>query len=62
MAVIEEEEVSSYRVTLRKIENNSKLKVDALDLSGELSLVEDMNLSQERQRNECVGYSDYVCP
>jgi len=51
--VIEEEDVSSYQVTLKKIENNNKLKVDALDLSGELSLVEDMNLSQERERNEC---------
>jgi hypothetical protein len=41
-------------VTLRKTKDNNKLKVDALDLSGELSLVEDMNLSQERQRNKCV--------
>jgi len=41
-------------VTSRKTENNNKQKVDALDLSGELSLVEDMNLSQERQRNKCV--------
>jgi len=32
MTVIEEEDVSSYRVTLRKMENNNKLKVDALDL------------------------------
>jgi len=62
MAVIEEEDVSSYRVTLRKIENN-KLNVDALDFSGELSLVEDTNLSQERKRNVCVcGYIDYACP
>jgi hypothetical protein len=41
-------------VTLGKTENNNKQKVDALDLSGELSLVEDMNLSQERERNVCV--------
>jgi hypothetical protein len=53
MTVTEEEHVSSYRITLRKIENNSKLKVDTLDVSGELSLVEDMNLSKERQRKEC---------
>jgi len=30
MTVIEEEDVSRYRVTLREIENNNKLKVDAL--------------------------------
>jgi hypothetical protein len=54
MTVIEQEYVSSYRVTLKKIENNNKLKVDALDLSAELCLVKDMNLSRERQRNECV--------
>ena len=69
MTVIEEEDVSSYQVTLRKIEDDNKLKVDAVDLSGELSLVEDMNLLKERERNECVcvcvcvcGYIDYVCP
>jgi hypothetical protein len=48
MTVIEEKYVSSYRVTVKKIENNKKLKVDPLDLSGELSLVQGMNLSQER--------------
>jgi hypothetical protein len=52
MTVTEEEDVSSYRVTLRKMENNNKLQVDARHLSGELSLVEDMNLPQERER-EC---------
>jgi hypothetical protein len=60
MTVIEEEDVSSYQVTLRKIESKKKLKDEALDFSRELSLVEVMNLSQERERNECV--IDCVCP